>query len=282
MVQTSGEWSRDVAIAAYLDALSGVLLLARELNDDEWHRPTDLDGWSVFDNVAHVNALEDELAGRSVPSPIHDWSRYPHVQTPFQQYTEVGVQARRSMPPADLVAELAALLDERTRQLSHLPDDSNAELRGPAGMVGPVSRVMGTRTLDIWAHEQDIRRATGRPTRMAGPAATASQQRMIEALPLIVARQAEAPVGTTVNWHIAGEPDAAVTVRVDDEGHGELSPAPGTPHPDIPHPDATVTLSLETLQLLFCGRRQLQAVAVDMQGDVTLAERVISVLAVTP
>lgn len=277
MINTSHGWSRDGAIAAYLDALTGVLRLAHELNDDEWQQPTDLDGWSVFDNVAHVNALEDELAGRSVPSPIHDWSRYPHVQTPFQQYTEVGVEARRSMPPVDLVAELAALLDERTRQLGYLSDDPNAELRGPAGMVGPVSRVMGTRTLDIWAHEQDIRRATSRPTRMAGPAATASQQSMIEALPLIVARQAQAPVGTTVSWQIAGEPDTEVTVRVDDLGHGELSPEPGAPHCD-----ATVTLSLEELQLLFCGRRGLQAVTIDVQGDVALAERVISALAVTP
>ncbi|MCZ3388923.1 MAG: maleylpyruvate isomerase family mycothiol-dependent enzyme [Actinomycetia bacterium] len=260
MLEASHEWSQDVAIAAYLDALTGVLQLARELND-EWHRPTDLDRWSVFDKVAHVSALEDELAGRSVPSPIHDWSSYPHVQTPFQQYTEVGVEARRSMSPADLVAELSALLEERTWQLSYVPDDPDAELRGPAGMVGPVSRVMGTRTLDVWAHEQDIRRATGRPTRMAGPAATASQRCMVEALPLIVARQAEAPAGTTVNWHITAEPDTE----------------PGTPHPD-----ATVTLPLEALQLLFCGQRKSQAVAVDVQGDVYLAERVISVLAVTP
>jgi uncharacterized protein (TIGR03083 family) len=239
--------------------------------------PTDLTGWSVFDNVAHVNALEDELAGRPVPSPIHDWSRFPHVRTPFQQYTEVGVEARRSMSPTELVAELSALSGERTRQLRYLPDDPDAELRGPAGMVGPVSRVMGTRTLDIWAHEQDVRRATGRPTRMTGPAATASQQRMIEALPLIISREAEAPVGTTVNWNITGEPDTRLAVRVDTDGRGRLEPALAEGRPD-----ATIALSLEVLQLLFCGRRQLQAVTVGMQGDVPLAERVISALAVTP
>ena len=277
MLQASYDWSRDVAIEAYLDALSGMLALARELNDKEWQQPTDLEGWSVFDNVAHVNALEDELAGRSVPSPIHDWSRFPHVQTPFQQYTEVGVEARRSMSPTDLVAELSDLLEERTRQLGYLTDDPDAELRGPAGMVGPVSRVMGTRTLDIWAHEQDIRRATHRPTRMAGPAAAAAQQRMIEALPLIVARSAKAPVGTTVNWHITGEPDIQRAVHVAANGHGELRPALGDGQAD-----ATIALSLESLQLLFCGRRELQAVAVDVQGDVALAERVISAMAVTP
>jgi uncharacterized protein (TIGR03083 family) len=273
----SSEWSRDFAISAYLDALSGLFVLARELHDSEWQLPTDLAGWSVFDNVAHVNALEDELAGRSVPSPIHDWTRFPHVRTPFQQYTEVGVEARRSMSPMDLMAELSTLVEERTRQLSYLPDDPDAELRGPAGMVGPVSRIMGTRTLDIWAHEQDIRRATVRPTRMAGPAAAAAQQRMIEALPLIVAREAEAPVGTTINWDITGQQATQRTVLVDANGRGELQPvlADG-------RADATITLSLETLQLLFCGRRELQAVTVEVQGDAALAERVISALAVTP
>ena len=181
------------------------------------------------------------------------------------------------MSTPDLVAELAALIDERSRQLSYLPDDPNAELRGPAGMVGPVSRVIGTRTLDIWAHEQDIRRAIGRPTRMSGPAAAASQQRMIEALPLIIAREAKAPAGTAVKWYIVGEPDTNVTVHVDDEARGELSPESGFPHPDV-----TITVSLEVLQLLFCGRRESQAVTVNVQGDVALAERVISALPVTP
>jgi uncharacterized protein (TIGR03083 family) len=277
MQQATQEWSREVAIAAYLDALEGTLVLARELDESEWHRPTDLEGWSVFDNVAHVNALEDELAGRPVPSPIHDWSRFPHVRTPFQQYTEVGVEARRSMSPTELVAELGDLFEERSRQLRYLPDDPNAEMRGPAGMVGPVSRVMGTRTLDVWAHEQDIRRATKRPTRMAGPAAAAAQRRMIEALPLIVAREAEAPAGTTVTWNITGEPDTQQAVLVDANGRGELQAALAAGRTDV-----TITLSLEVLQLLFCGRRELQAVTVGMQGDVPLAERVISALAVTP
>lgn len=254
-----------------------MLLLARELSDGEWHQQTDLEGWSVFDNVAHVNALEDELAGRPVPSPIHDWSRFPHVRTAFQQYTEVGVEARRSMTSADLVTELVALVEERTRQLSYLTDDPDAELRGPAGFVGPVSRILGTRTLDIWAHEQDIRRATQRPTRMAGPAAAASQHRMIEALPLIVARDAEAPPGTSITWQITGEPDTTVAICVNDAGRGVLCAASAAPSPS-----STIMLSLEVLQLLFCGRRELQTVNVEVQGDADLADRVMSALPVTP
>lgn len=267
-------WSRDGAIEAYLDAVNGVLALARELTEVEWSAPTDLPVWTVFDNVAHVAAIEDELAGRPVPSTIHDWSRFPHVTTPFQQYTEVGVEARRGQPPEQLVAELTSLVEERSRQLASAPETPEAEMRGPAGMVGPVSRVMGTRTLDVWAHEQDIRRATGRAPRMVGPAAEASLRRMVDALPIVVAQQAEAPAGTAVRVVVTGEPGAVVTVRVDDGGRGVRD--------DAADPDAVLTLDLERLQLLFCGRRPPGTVAVDVQGDPTLAERVISALAVTP
>ncbi|MGB2840321.1 MAG: maleylpyruvate isomerase N-terminal domain-containing protein, partial [Actinomycetes bacterium] len=125
-------WSRDDAAAAYVDAMRGVLTVAQDLDHDEWHRPTDLPGWAVFDVVAHVAATEDELAGRSVPSPLHDWSLFPHVSSPFQQYTEVGVEARRHLTPAELIDELAGLVDERGRQLAHAPEDAHAEMRGPA------------------------------------------------------------------------------------------------------------------------------------------------------
>jgi uncharacterized protein (TIGR03083 family) len=267
-------WSRDRAVEAYLDAVRGMLELARTLTDDEWWAATDLPAWNVFDNVAHVVAVEDELAGRSVSSSIHDWSQFPHATTPFQQYTEVGVEARRGLPPEELVAELESLVEERSRQLTSAPETPDAEMRGPAGMVGPVSRVMGTRTLDVWAHEQDVRRAIGRPPRMVGPAAEASLRRMVDALPIVVAQQAEAPAGSAVRVVVTGEPRAAVTVRVDDEGRGVRD--------DEADPDAVLELDLERLQLLFCGRRPPTSVAVDVQGDTTLAERVISALAVTP
>ena len=268
-------WSRDDAAAAYLDAMRGVLTVARDLDHDEWHRPTDLPGWAVFDVVAHVAATEDELAGRGVPSPIHDWSLFPHVSSPFQQYTEVGVEARRHLTPAELIDELAGLVDERGRQLAHAPEDAHAEMRGPAGMVERVSRVMSTRTFDIWAHEQDVRRATGRSTRMSGPAATAAQARMIEALPYVVARQAAAPAGSVVTWNITGEPDTTATIQVDDNGRGQFAKSTG-------QPDAVLTLTMESLQLLMCGRRPYASVAVEVHGDADLGERVISALVVTP
>jgi len=161
------------------------------------------------------------------------------------------------------------------RQLAHAPENPDAEMRGPAGLVQGVSRVMATRTFDMWAHEQDIRRATGRSTRMSGPAAAAAQLKMIDALPYVVARQARAPARTVVAWIIDGEPDIEVVIEVDDDGRGRLVSG-------SKEADTTLALTLESLQLLMCGRRPHASVDVDVQGDLKLAEEVVSVLAVTP
>jgi len=271
---TTNEWSPDAARSGYLDALTGVLTLARSLDADEWTLPTDLHAWNVFDNVAHVVAVEDELAGRPVPSSITDWSEFPHVETPYQQYTEVGVNSRRGKAPQELLDELEGLIPERERQLVSTPAEPTAEMRGPAGMVGPVMRVMGTRTLDIWSHEQDVRRATGRPTRMIGPAASASQQRMVQALPQVLAMQSEAPAGTTVRWQIQGHEPAEVVVGVDDDGKGvEL---------DTRDAQAVLSLDREALQILFCGRREPVTLLIDIDGDREIAELAISAFPVTP
>ena len=103
-------WDRDAAVGACLEALVAVRDLARGLEDDEWGLPTDLPGWSVRDNVAHVVAVEDELAGRPLPDHLPDYAALTHVTNPFAAHMEIGVDYRRLMPPGDLIAELNALI----------------------------------------------------------------------------------------------------------------------------------------------------------------------------
>jgi uncharacterized protein (TIGR03083 family) len=269
-------WNRDDTTEAYLDALTGVQALAHDLRDDEWGLPTDLPAWSVFDTIAHVSAVEDEMAGRAVPSSISDWSRFPHVDGPFQQYTEVGVEHRRTWTPDQLVAELDALVVERSQQLEMLPADASADMRGPAGLKLTAERVTSMRTFDIWAHEHDVRRATGRPDRMAGPAARVSRDRMLSAMPIILAREAAAPADTVVRW-VVGEPQPrTITVAVTVEQRGEIVAD------DSRTPDAVITCDLRSLTLLACGRRSPTEVDLAVDGDRALAERVISAMAITP
>jgi uncharacterized protein (TIGR03083 family) len=268
-------WNRDRAVAGYLDALTGMRDLAASLDEADWSRPTDLAGWSVQDNVAHVSAIEDELAGRPVPPMPVDWALRPHVASPFQQYTEVGVEARRGWSPSDVVAELTSLVDERTRMLAQLPDDPDAELRGPAGMPSTVQRVVGIRSFDIWAHEQDVRRAVGRPTRLDCPAAVASLERIVLAMPIVLARQVEAPPGTSVRWRIGPPLTTTVVATVDDNGRGVLVDA-------LDQPDLDVTCDTETLALLACGRRRPEQLDITTAGDADLAARVLAAMAITP
>ena len=269
-------WSRDNAVTAYLDALTGIQSLAHDLSHDEWALPTDLVGWNVFDNIAHVSALEDELAGRPVPSSISDWSRFPHVGDPFQQYTEVGVEHRRSWTPGELLLELDALVAERSYQLSLLSDSPTADMRGPAGMTMTVDRVMPIRTFDMWAHENDVRRATSREERLSGPAARVSRDRILQSMPIILAREVQAPPGTVVRW-VVGEPEPrTVTVRVEEPARGAILPSG-----DV-GADLVLAMDLRTLALLACGRRTPDQVQVSARGDQAFAERVISAMAITP
>jgi hypothetical protein len=78
-----------------------------------------------------------------------------------------------------------------------------------------------------------------------------------------------------VAWNITGEPDTTATIEVDHNRRGQFTKGTG-------EPDAVLTLTMESLQLLMCGRRPYASVAVDVHGDADLGERVISALVVTP
>ena len=136
-------WSRDRAIEAYLDAVSGVLALARELTDDEWWavRPTFRRGTSST-TWPTWSPSRTSSRGVPVPSSIH---RLVAVPARHDAVPAVHRGGRRGTPrmltaSEELMAELEALVEERSRQLSvGARDVPDAEMRGPAGMVGPVA-----------------------------------------------------------------------------------------------------------------------------------------------
>jgi uncharacterized protein (TIGR03083 family) len=277
------DWDRDTAVGAYVEALNAVSDLADELDDAEWAMPTDLPGWSVQDNISHVVAVEDELAGRPLPDHLPDYAVLSHVTNPFAEHMEIGVDHRRGVRPADLVAELRALVEERTAQLDEVGDDPEALVAGPMGSQRPVGRSLGIRAFDIWAHEQDVRRATGRPERLTGLAPAASLERIVAALPIVVSKEAGLPSGSAVRFEIDGPgpvPDGlTLDVVVDSEGHGRVISAD-----DGATPPTTVGLAMDfaTLAHLACGRRQPSDCVVKVTGDLVLAARVLDVLAITP
>jgi uncharacterized protein (TIGR03083 family) len=274
------EWNRDDAVAAYVDALQGMLAVAEALGDDEWPLPTDLPGWSVQDNVAHVTALEDQFAGRPVPEHLPDYAALPHVRNDAGRHMEIGVDTRRGLAPVDLLAELRTVVAERIPQIESLPDDPDFMVPGPLGNLRPLSVTLPIRAFDVWTHEQDVRRAVGVGERLTGPAAAVALESVLQALPVVLGKEAGLAGGTAVRLVVEPPGPApsglSVLVAVDADGRGRLA--------DDESLTADVILSLSFAALIHAatGRRRPGAGELSVIGDESLAPRILDALVITP
>ena len=89
----------------------------------------------------------------------------PHVTSLMGFYTEQGVVARKDRTRDELLAELAAVTGQRlSATRTNPPDDGAGSPPKTPGDIGwSWLTLLSNRPLDVWMHEQDIRRATGRP-----------------------------------------------------------------------------------------------------------------------
>jgi uncharacterized protein (TIGR03083 family) len=274
------EWNRDDAVAAYVDALEGVLALAQSLEPHEWPLPTDLPGWSVQDNIAHVVSVELELAGRPAPDHVPDYDALSHVTNDFARHMEIGVDVRRSTTPDELLAELRSVVADRTAVINGYPDDPTFEIAGPMGTTRTLERALPIRAFDVWAHEQDVRRATDRPERLTGSAAAASLERILVALPIVLGKDAGLPTGTGVRLVIEppGPAPAGLTVlvAVDADGRGRLV------DDESATADVILTMPFEAFAKAATGRRRPGPGQLSVLGDASLVERILDALVITP
>jgi uncharacterized protein (TIGR03083 family) len=261
-------------IGRYDRALADFVALARSLEPGDWGRPTDLPGWSVQDNVSHVVGVESDLLGRPAPAHTPDWAALPHVRGDMGRFVEVAVDARRGSAPDAVLAELVEVVEQRRAALAAAVGDPV----GPApGFFGTVDRMLGLRPFDIWAHEQDIRRAVGRPGNLDGAGALAARDRLRLALPYVVGQVVGAPPGTVVRWEVAGPLAFSATVTVGDDGRAvDVGDRTGAA------PDVRLEMGWETFVLLGCGRRPPAAVDVVVRGDAELGTQVLAAMPVTP
>jgi uncharacterized protein (TIGR03083 family) len=163
---------------AYSEIFTDVYGLTSDLDDRQALGITGCPGWTVRDHVAHIVDLESVLIGRpraqhAVPEGL------PYIRNPPGAFMEIGVDSRRGMPYHDLVAEYRDVTRER---LSRLADLQNADLdQMGQGFFGQskVRSLLAIRVFDLWAHEQDIRRALGHPGGFGGIPAAHSRERML-------------------------------------------------------------------------------------------------------
>jgi len=256
-------------------AAADVIALLRTLEDADWSRPTDLPGWDVRAVAAHLAHLESELAGN--PQEKVDVAPAPHIRGLLGEFTEAGVIARSGWSTDAVIDELESSVEKRYAALTaDPPTDASALGPGFAGAVGWSWRTLLTnRPLDLWMHEQDIRRALDRPGGLDSPGAVHTAGVYARSLPFVLGKKVGAPSGTTVVVEITGAQPVVLAAGVNDQGRG----APVDRLTE--EPTCRLAMDFETWILLTGGRRSADEVQVEVHGDAELGRTVLENLGVT-
>ncbi|MGA4972625.1 maleylpyruvate isomerase family mycothiol-dependent enzyme [Streptomyces pseudogriseolus] len=269
------------ALQPYADAWShsieAISELVQPLPEADWNRRTPCPGWSVRDVVSHVIGLDSEMYGD--PRPIHTLPRdLFHVTNDHQRYMEMQVDVRRHHTAPEMTSELELMIIRRNRQLRNESRDPGTKVRGPLGTELTLEESMRRHAFDVWAHEQDLRTALGRPGNLDSPGAHVARDVLLGELPRVVADLAQAPRSSAVVVDVHGPVEFLRTVRVDIQGRGTLETAPAL------GPAAALALDWETYVRLACGRVTAESVAdrVRTEGDQDLAAAILRHFAVTP
>jgi uncharacterized protein (TIGR03083 family) len=286
MTQSTPRTPVGTTLAELIDAWAGAIAdlrgLADLLGDDGWLRPSVLPGWTVGDVIAHVGWIEHSMLGHADPPHQPDWSRLPHVDSPFGRITELPVDLRRGWPREAVLAEFAAAAASREATLRAGPQDPATPAVDPFGRRKTLDAVLRMRIFDTWVHGQDIRRAVGLAGGLETPGAVFTAQQIARALGFVWAKKVGAPLGSTLTVTVTPPGVALVeSVTVTDDGRGR-----GIAHPDSA--TVAVTLSFDDFIQLGCGRewpdssRADARGRVEIQGDPDLAALVLDNLNVAP
>jgi len=262
--------------SAYAEVFSNVHAMAVELDDQRALMATGCPGWSVRDLVAHIVDLESLLIGRPRSDHVIP-DGLPYIRNAPGKFMEIGVDARRGVPLDDLLVEYRDVTGQRLAHLEDLQDSQLDEMRQGFFSQSKVRSFLAIRIFDLWAHEQDLRRALGQPGGFDGIPAAHSRERMMMGAGNVIQERLSPAAGTTAVFDITG-PGGAVRSIVFDGEQGRAGA-------DLPEtPNTTLRLDLNTLTVLACGRSDdpLAASRVVVEGDQNLGRRVLEDMAVTP
>ena len=261
-------------IDVWWQAINDFTDLLEELDQQAWARPTDLPGWDVKAVASHIAHLESILSG--APEETAEVGEPDHVTGLMGLYTEIGVVTRRAASPDAIINEIRSAATARhTRLLADPPTDAAAKPDPIFGGVGWDWRtLLRNRPLDVWMHEQDVRRAVDRPGGMDSAAARHTAEYLAESLGYVLAKRVGAPSGTTVVLDLEGSAPYAFTVNA--AGRGERLPeAPAAP-------DVLLRMDREAFIRLAGGRCDPEPGTFEVAGDQDLAGRILDAMATTP
>ena len=265
-------------LASYVDAwahaVDETVALLRSLDPEDWERPTDLAGWDVRAVAAHLAHLESELAGNAQEKV--DVPELEHITSPMGYYTEMGPIARRAWTTDAIIDELESSAATRLAALRESPptDGSGDPDRTPGGIGWDWNTLLSNRVVDVWMHQQDIRRAVGRPGGMDSPAAEHTISVFARAFGYTVGKRVAPRAGTSVVLDVTGLHPVHLAVEVNDQGRA----VPSTTR----EPTVSLRMDLETYVVLAGGRRDPADVKVEVEGDEELGAGILAAMAVTP
>jgi uncharacterized protein (TIGR03083 family) len=268
---------------AFIDQLAEVwrstAAACEGLTPEQWETMTDCPGWTVRDQLGHVIGTESVLLGRPAPEPAP--AGLPHVHNPMGELNEAWVHARRQVPGDKVLAEFEEVTAARVAELGAMTDEElEADTPSPMGPV-PYATFMDVRIMDCWTHEQDIRRALGRPGHLEGAAPKAAIDRLVSSFGYVVGKRVGPPDGSTVVLELAGAgaPEARRVAMVMSDGRARPIDPPADP-------TVRITIDPETYGCLATGRwtadRAVASGRVTFSGDEALGRRVVGNLSITP
>lgn len=249
-------------VSAWKSSAAETISLLRTI--DNYEIPTDLPGWSVHDIVAHLAHLETVLAhgeqtGFSSPVVTSD-------------YTQLGVDERKNVPTVDLIDELETAVQYRVdNEVLGSPEEKMPTAPGNSGWTWETT--LRNRVIDMWAHEQDIRRAVNKPGNLGSPGALITSATFAFGMGFVLGKKVAAKPGTVVRWIVTGEIPLDFAFKVDDDGKAKPTEESAT---------TTLTMTTEEFTILGAGRQSPDKLAVEISGDVELGKRVLDQMAVTP
>jgi uncharacterized protein (TIGR03083 family) len=263
-------------IGQLADTWRSTSAVCASLADADWDLATDCPGWTVRDQLAHMIGTESFLLGRPAPPVVPP---VEHVLNPIGEMNEAWITPRRPLPGSEVLAEFDEVTAIRLAALEAMTDEElEAETPSPIGRV-PYARFMDVRVMDCWVHEQDIRRAVGRPGGLDGPAARAALTRLLGSFGFVVGKRVAPPEATSVAIEIEGM-GLGSAVEIRDGRAVPIQPGAGD------EPSVLILTDAETFACLAAGRwagdKALDAGRVQIRGDAAIGEAVIRNLATIP
>jgi uncharacterized protein (TIGR03083 family) len=221
--------------------------------------------------LSHLVGIERMLEG--LPPTTHKAAPAAHVKNPIGESNENEIDSRRHLSGADVLAEWKEIAAQRIGAL-HSADDAyfDAPAMTPTG-PGTLADFLSIRVLDSWVHEQDMRRAVGRPGNLGGPAAEHTVDRLMRTVPIVVGKRAGTPEGASVVIDVTGDVTRHVVCTMTGGRAAVVADEPAAAL-------ATLTMNVETFVMLATGRATADALGsrVTYAGDASHGHKVASAL----